>query len=439
MKKRLLFTLLVVLFIFCSSPVAFAATVENNRLPNPVEDYTDIGTAGKAVGFEIPVPEYITQGYSPSAIQTIDKKTVQLIYTEGENTINYRVAGDTLGADISGDYNTHPVEKKINIEGTDVTLKGENLLTSLAIWQKSGLSFALSFSRPIEDIEFEKIIRSIPEVKAQASKIGILEALVLGLVQGLTEFLPVSSSGHLVLLQKIFGITGDNLFFDVMLHVATLIAVIFALNKEIVAILKNPLGKMLRYIILATIPTVIIALLLKDVIDTAYGGDLLGFGFIFTGLLLTIAEKVPRGTKKLEEMKISSPIIMGLLQGIAIFPAISRSGSTIVGGLISGLDRGFAARFSFLMSIPAILGSLVLEGKDAIEAGLGNLPWLQIIVGMVFAGVSGFFAIRFMINLITNKKLYGFAIYVGALGVLILLDQLFFNIVFQNPFINMLG
>ena len=121
---------------------------------------------------------------------------------------------------------------------------------------------------------------------------------------------------------------------------------------------------------------------------------------------------------------------MGCVQAVAIMPGISRSGSTLVGGLFSGIDRNLTARFSFLMSIPVILGSLVLQGYDLIKTGVGQIAVLPTIVGMLFAAVSGFLAIRFMLNLIRKKKLYGFAIYVGILGILVILDQTVFHLVF---------
>ncbi|MGI6161101.1 MAG: undecaprenyl-diphosphate phosphatase [Christensenellales bacterium] len=259
---------------------------------------------------------------------------------------------------------------------------------------------------------------------------NILEAIVLGITQGLTEFLPVSSSGHLVLLQQIFGITEGNLFFAVMLHGGTLIAVIAVFRKEILEIILHPFSKLTLYLVLATIPTVVIAFLFKDFFDGLYGGKLLWLGFLLTTIVLFIAEKTPRGRKNINEMRPLAALTMGIMQGIAIIPGLSRSGSTIAGALFNKLDRSFAARFSFLMSIPVIIGSMILEGKDVLEAGALDIQWLPVIVGVLFAAVSGFIAIKFMLRLLNRSSLMGFAVYTAVLGVLILLDQYLIGLVF---------
>lgn len=264
---------------------------------------------------------------------------------------------------------------------------------------------------------------------------NILQAIVLGIVQGLSEFLPISSSGHLVLVQKLFGLTSNLLFFDVMLHVGTLAAVFAVLWDDIIDMLKHLFSKKPMYILLATLPTVIIALLLRKMIERSFGGQTLGIEFLITAVLLFFGERVITGKKGIAQMKATDALIMGTMQGLSIFPAISRSGATIVGGLFVGLDRKFAARFSFLMSIPAILGSLVLEGKDVLEAGIGSVDWLPILIGAAFAAVAGFFAIKIMLRVLEKGKLTGFALYVAILGVLVLLDQYVFHLYFTvKPF-----
>lgn len=259
---------------------------------------------------------------------------------------------------------------------------------------------------------------------------NILHAIVLGMVQGLSEFLPISSSGHLVLVQKLFGLTNDLFFFDIMLHVGTLAAVFAVFWDEIVDMLKHIFSKKPMFIVLATIPTVIIALLLRDVIERSFGGHTLGFEFLITAVLLFLGERIKPGKKGIKEMKVTDALLMGTMQSISVFPAISRSGATIVGGLFAGLDRKFVASFSFLMSIPGILGSVVLEGKDVLDAGIGNVEWLPILVGAAFAAVAGFFAIKIMLRVLAKGKLTGFAIYVTILGVLVLLDQYVFHLFF---------
>jgi undecaprenyl-diphosphatase len=252
---------------------------------------------------------------------------------------------------------------------------------------------------------------------------GILEAIVLGIVQGLTEFLPVSSSGHLVLLHNVFGMSEPQLFFDTMLHFGTLIAVVIVMWKSIVDIFKNFFSKMTLYLIVATIPAGVATLLFEDFFEGAFSGTYLGYGFLLTACVLTLSEKVSSRVNRKREINMSSTITMGVMQAVAIFPGVSRAGSTIAGGLVSGIDRRQAASFSFLMSIPAILASVVLQGAKVFSESAINVELLPTIVGAACAAISGYFAIKFMIALISKKRLYGFAIYVAVLGILVLLDQ----------------
>ena len=272
---------------------------------------------------------------------------------------------------------------------------------------------------------------------------NILYAVILGIVQGVTEFLPVSSSGHLVLLQKIFGITEPALFFDTMLHAGTLTAVFIVLWKEILEILKKPLQPLTWFLIIATIPAVAAALVFGKTIDNLFeSGKFLGVAFLITALLLSIAESLSKragaegGLKKREDMNWIDALVIGILQAIAIIPGISRSGATISGALSRKLDRDFAARFSFLLSIPAILGAVVLQSKDILKLGIadetvnGGISTAAVITGTLFAAVTGYFAIRFMLKIIREKSLRGFAIYTTILGILILFDQFKTHLVF---------
>ena len=254
----------------------------------------------------------------------------------------------------------------------------------------------------------------------------VWQAMILGLVQGVTEFLPVSSSGHLLVVRTLLGTQAEPLLFEIVVHVGTLIAVMLIFWRDIVIMLKHPFGKMARYLVIATIPAIIVALLFGDLVEEAFGGRFLGIGFLVTALLLTLSEsKRVHNPRNFSRMKIADPVIIGSMQAIALFPGISRSGSTIVGGLFRGLDRKLCARFSFLMSIPAILGSLVFKFKDLMSLGSDGTSAWALIIGALFAAVSGFLAVRYMIRMISHKKLYGFAIYVGALGVIVIVCQLF--------------
>lgn len=264
-----------------------------------------------------------------------------------------------------------------------------------------------------------------------------LEAIILGLVQGLGEFLPISSSGHLALLQYMFGIKGENvLIFAVLLHFGTLISVfavyrkdIWHLIKELIEVFKdifqgrgfninkNSTRRLGFLIVAATLPTVVIGLVFKDVFTSFYGSLIsIGIGLVFTGTVLFIAEKMSGGKKSEDRMLFRSAIFVGIMQGIAIAPGVSRSGSTLFGGLITQLDREFAVKFAFLISIPSILGSVILEAPKAVEAGMEGMPLGPILTGMIVAAISGFAAIKVMIRLVSNKRLSLFSYYTWVVG-----------------------
>ena len=257
----------------------------------------------------------------------------------------------------------------------------------------------------------------------------ILQGIILGIVQGLTEFLPVSSSGHLILFKKLFGIDQEQfgLTFDIALHFATLIAVFVVFWPDIVAILKKPVQKLTGLLIIATIPAVFVGLFLDDYIEEiSQSGGFLGFAFLFTAALMFFSQKIPSKSKNLDMMKYSDAAVIGLMQGVAVMPGISRSGSTTSAGLIMGVEKAASMRFAFLMSIPVILGSAVLGVKD-IVTNPEPINWAPILAGMLAAGISGYFAVRFMLNFFKKRSLNIFSVYVAVLGILILIDQLFFN------------
>ena len=268
------------------------------------------------------------------------------------------------------------------------------------------------------------------------------QAIVLGLVQGLAEFLPISSSGHLALLQHFFGVESDTvLFFTVMLHVGTLISVFIIYWKDIVELIKELIftikdlctGKGLRInssptrrlgfmIIVATIPTALIGMIFEDFFESLYASIVaIAIGLIFTGFILLVAERMGRENRDIMTMKWRHAIFVGCMQGIAICPGVSRSGSTLFGSLLSGLDRKLAVKFAFLISIPSILGSVVLEFPEAIAQGIDASMAGPIIVGVIISAISGIVAIKTMIRVVSNKKLFGFSIYVWLVAVAVLL------------------
>ncbi len=273
-----------------------------------------------------------------------------------------------------------------------------------------------------------------------------IEAIILGLVQGLGEFLPISSSGHLALLQNFFGIDAEQiLFFSVMLHLGTLVSVFIVYWKDICELVvelfvtirdvftgrglhlqEKPVRKLGVMIIVATIPTAVIGLCFNDLFESFYGSFIaIGIGFLFTGFIMFLAERIGKHSKEIGEMGYGTAVAVGVMQGIAICPGVSRSGSTLVGGLSTGLKREFAVRFAFLISIPSILGSVVLELPDAIEAGIDPAVIGPIFAGMVVAAISGYAAIKGMIKLVSNGKLSYFSYYVWALGAFTLIYGLF--------------
>jgi undecaprenyl-diphosphatase len=279
---------------------------------------------------------------------------------------------------------------------------------------------------------------------------GIFEALILGALQGLTEFLPVSSSGHLVLLQRILGIREPALLFDTLVHGGTLAAVFVVLRRDIWRLLRRPLQPLTGFLITATIPAVIAALVFKDPIEGAFAsGRWLGFAFLATACALALSEAAakrpgePRSLSRFARKTPKNPqvqqaprsamnwldaLIVGVLQGIAIIPGVSRSGLTLAGAISRRLDREAAARFSFLLSIPAVLGALVFQLRDlagaAPEEGaaMGIAP-PALIAGTAAAAVVGFFSVRFMLKLVRERSLWGFAAYTALLGLLVLADQ----------------
>lgn len=277
----------------------------------------------------------------------------------------------------------------------------------------------------------------------------LFEAIVLGLVQGLSEFLPISSSGHLALLQYFFGIEGENvLAFAVLLHIGTLVSLfivywkdLFALIYELFMVFKdiftgkglrinaNPTRRLGFMILVATIPTSLMGLLLNDLFSAMYLSlTVIGVGLLITGVILWIAERLGANRKGVKEMKFRNALLVGICQGIAICPGISRSGSTLFGGLISGLDRAFAVKFAFLISVPTILGSAILEAPKAFKEGFQMDIFLPVLVGVIVAAISGFVAIKTMIKVVSGKKLYYFSFYTWALGVIVLIYAFFFAV-----------
>ena len=248
----------------------------------------------------------------------------------------------------------------------------------------------------------------------------IFQSLILGIVQGLTEFLPVSSSGHLVLFQNWFGVEQNNLFYDLLLHVATLGAVLIFFFPALKALRPKKIGLLL----LGTIPAGLIGVLFKTQIELFFNSMvLLGISFVITA---AINFGISHSLRKEQDAAITwrHALIIGCLQAVAIIPAISRSGSTVFAGLKTGLSRQQAFEFSFLLSIPAIGGAMVLQLLDVVQTGIAIPATGPLVIGFIAAFISGWMSLGLLKKLLVTKHFNFFGWYTGILGVIILLFDL---------------
>lgn len=238
----------------------------------------------------------------------------------------------------------------------------------------------------------------------------VLQSIFLGLLQGFTEFLPVSSSGHLILAQKLFGIEG-NLFFDVMLHVGTLFAVVIALRKSLWQTIRHPVSdNKLLLLVLASVPTFALALLVKLFVPETLMEKLLPVGFTLTIVLIVLSQKLYKPQLRLWQCGFLPAIVTGVAQGIAVFPGLSRSGATISVMKFFGVNASDAAEFSFLLSIPIILASGVVEIWEAVKTGM-QISWLTTATGTLAAFFSGLVAVKTVLRTVKNKSWIWFAVY----------------------------
>ena len=253
---------------------------------------------------------------------------------------------------------------------------------------------------------------------------NLVEAIILGLIQGLSEFLPISSSGHLLLFHHLFGITSeDNLTFIIVLNLGSLLPLLVVFRKDIIALLKKPWQKTTALLIIATLPLVIVTLLFESHIEAMFHSiRFLPVGFILTGIILLLSDRLKNNTKTIDDIGFLDATLIGIAQAIAVFPGISRSGSTITSSLARGLNREEAARFAFLMSIPAAIGALVLRISHIVSGRIliTDLNFINLAAGFITAAVSGYLAINFMLALVKKAQLKYFAFYyVFALVVII--------------------
>lgn len=257
----------------------------------------------------------------------------------------------------------------------------------------------------------------------------LMQAMLQGLVQGLTEYLPVSSSGHLAILNLLFPSGGGSVDFSFFLHVATLISSTIFFRVEIYEIFvcwlpKNSAMKAQRklflLLIMACLVTGPVGLIFDPMLESWSSSTLiLGFAFLVTASLLAITQyaSTMRPGRKIGELTYAKSALIGLFQGFAVIPAISRSGSTIAGGVFAGLDKKSATKFSFLVGMPIILAGALKDGVNILQGEILLPSLLACIIGFVVAAISGYLAIRWMISCVSNIKLYWFSLYTAALGI----------------------
>lgn len=251
----------------------------------------------------------------------------------------------------------------------------------------------------------------------------VFESVFLGIVQGLTEFLPVSSSGHLALFQKLFGLPEAPIFFDTMLHGATLIAVVFYLRKDLLNIFKNLKEnvKLIILLIIATLPAVFVGFFLKGIVEESFNSGLwLAIGFLITAIIIYFTKFFKEiAGKSFEKINFKDSIFIGVFQAFSIFSSISRSGATISSAIFSGIERRAALKFSFLLSIPAILGAIVFQIFDI--KNVSNSELFYSLIGFLPAMIIGFLSLKFLNKYMSNNKFSLFAYYCLAIGLITLI------------------
>ena len=284
----------------------------------------------------------------------------------------------------------------------------------------------------------------------------LLEAILLGLIQGLTEFLPVSSSGHLAIFQYIFNVNTDTgMLFEVMLHLGTLLAVCIVFFKDIKRLVVEGIGilldlfsnvkvrlgrskakkrrivtnayrKFVLLIMVTTIPTGIIGIIINNHMEAATASLLVpGMCLIVNAIILLVVGSLPGGKKKVKRASYKDAAMIGIAQGLAVLPGISRSGSTISACLGLRFDRNFAVKYSFIASLPAIIGANILELRHLGDALASGDSFFYYIIGMIVAGVSGYICIRVMMYVVSEKKFTYFAYYCAAVGIISLIFHFF--------------
>ncbi|MFC1863268.1 undecaprenyl-diphosphate phosphatase [Thermodesulfobacteriota bacterium] len=268
---------------------------------------------------------------------------------------------------------------------------------------------------------------------------NIIDSIILGVVQGLTEFLPISSSGHLVLFQNLLGYKEPEILFDVALHCGTLLAVFIYFRSDLKRMItesvsfvidlakkqrsiksfnEDPYVSLTSWVIIGTIPTALIGFIFKSPLESLFGSvTVVGVMLLVTGVILAVTKFVPPGYSSRKRVGLKTSIIVGIAQGLAIIPGVSRSGTTIATGILCGMERDLAARFSFLLSIPAILGAVVLQ----IDSGdFGRMGLEPLILGFISSALVGLLALKILMTLVRKGNFFYFAPYCWVAGLIII-------------------
>lgn len=274
-------------------------------------------------------------------------------------------------------------------------------------------------------------------------EMDIIQAIIIGIVQGLTEFLPVSSSAHLIFAQNALGVE-SSLAFDVFLHLGSLIAVLWLFRADIIRMIQafllsigdiiqhrfkegfysDPYKRLVWYVIIAAIPVGLVGVLFESQVESLFAGALYvpAFFLFVTGTILYLSQRMNSGEVDLSNLSLKESIFMGLGQACAILPGLSRSGTTIAAGLVIGLDKEFAAKFSFILSIPAILGAFIVQLKDI--GTITDFNALAVLLGFLAALISGYLAIKWLLELIQKRSLDIFAYYCWIVGIIVFMGSI---------------
>ena len=258
-----------------------------------------------------------------------------------------------------------------------------------------------------------------------------LQSIILAIVQGLTEFLPVSSSGHLAVIQNLFGLQGSEVAFDVLLHLGTLVAILFYFRSSWKWIINDcwqawkspkkswsfPGFRLFIFVVIGTIPAGLFGVLFKSKIEAVFNFNFfIALAWIFTGGWLLLTKVIKPSNKKLS---FTRSLIIGIAQAVAVFPGVSRSGSTIVAGWLLGVDKKTAFHYSFYLAIPVILGAALMEAKDI--SSFDSSQWINAVIGFIVSAIVGFFALKLLDKILNSERLYWFGFYCVVIGVLTLL------------------